>query len=125
MATLSKGKQTGTRWKPIRFFRISLLDSGGLVTFSSPSLGISNMAVGDGSPGGQQRILVVQLGYSASWVGQRITLVAPRQSALLGQQRVQVGQLDILLPGINSGVSLSLLTHFRCTASNVRITASP
>ncbi|GBM23913.1 hypothetical protein AVEN_52119-1 [Araneus ventricosus] len=45
----------------------------------------SRMVVGDGTPG-QQRILVVQLGYSASWVGQRITLVAPRQTALLGQQ---------------------------------------
>ncbi|GBM42468.1 hypothetical protein AVEN_79992-1 [Araneus ventricosus] len=55
---------------------------------------------------GQQRFLVVQLGYSTSWVGQRITLVAPNQSALLGQQRVQVGQLDILLPGMNSGAFL-------------------
>ncbi|GBN72528.1 hypothetical protein AVEN_49310-1 [Araneus ventricosus] len=52
MATLSKGKQTDTWWKPIRFCRISLLDSGSLVIFSSPSLGISSMAVGDGSPWG-------------------------------------------------------------------------
>ncbi|GBM83526.1 hypothetical protein AVEN_5163-1 [Araneus ventricosus] len=50
----------------------------------------------------QQRILVVQLGYSALWVGQRLTFVAPRQTALLGQQRVLVGQLGIHMPGINS-----------------------
>ncbi|GBM80970.1 hypothetical protein AVEN_11489-1 [Araneus ventricosus] len=88
----------------------------------------SSMAAGDGTPGatansgGPAR-------YSASWVGQMMSLVAPRQSALLGQQRIPVGQLGIHTLGINSEVSLSLLTlsirTFGATANNVRITATP
>ncbi|GBO36800.1 hypothetical protein AVEN_138725-1 [Araneus ventricosus] len=66
------------------------------------------MAVGDGSPGG-----IIYFWWSSGdtpchgWV--KGILVAPRQSALLGQPRVQVGQLDVLLPGSNSGANFSWL----------------
>ncbi|GBO05978.1 hypothetical protein AVEN_248613-1 [Araneus ventricosus] len=104
LAILSKGKPSGTWWKPIGFCRISLLDSGYLVIFSSPSLGISNMAV---ALLRQQRVQVGQLDVLLPGSNSGAFFVAPRQytgsvTALLGQQSTPVGQLDILLRGFNS-----------------------
>ncbi|GBL96234.1 hypothetical protein AVEN_118771-1 [Araneus ventricosus] len=101
MATLSGGSKLALGGNPFVHIGSPFLTLAAWSYFHLHALGLSNMAVGDGSPGG-----IIYFWWSSGdtqrhgWV--KGIFVAPRQSALLGQPRVQVGQLDVLLPGSNS-----------------------